>query len=397
MSKDSILIVGGGLLQIPAVEAAHSLGLRAIVTDRNPDAPAMLIADEAHIVDIYDSPNHVALGMKLKDRLAGVFTEGADVEVTVASVAAALGLPGISVEAAKRCKNKAWMRQMFEEADISPIKWRETTNLYNAFDFKADSNLGWPIVIKATDNCASRGVHVVHDAAEFSTGFFDAVANGTTGTVLVEEYLEGHQQSVEILFASGGKVHWLNIVDRYFDGPIELGHVNPSNLPDEKKAALYMMTEAAAGAVGVSFGAFKADTIWTEKGPRILEATARLSGGFDCQYTTPMATGRNFIRAAMKLAIGRDDIDEDLQPKHERWAAAWGAFPKPGWVKSIHYLGPDDSIHGIFRAEVGDIIEPYTNSAQRPAFVIATGDTYYEAMTRAKTGAAALAERIMTE
>src|SRR3990172_6281501 len=109
MPKDPILIIGGGLLQVPAVEAAHSLGLRAIVTDRNPDAPAMRIADEAHVGDIYDIPNHVKLGLKLRNRLAGIFTEGADCEVTVASVAASLGLPGVSVEATMNCKNKVWM------------------------------------------------------------------------------------------------------------------------------------------------------------------------------------------------------------------------------------------------------------------------------------------------
>ena len=400
MPKDSILIIGGGLLQVPAVEAAHSLGLRAIVTDRNSDAPAMQIADEAHVVDIYDIPNHVALESKLKNRLVGVFTEGADVEVTVASVAAALGLPGVSVEAAMRCKNKSWMRQMFEEANISPVRWIEITSLYGAFDFK--SKLDWPIMVKAVDNCGSRGVYSVHNAAEFAVAIADAIKNSTTNTALIEEYLAGPQQSVEILFDAGGKCHWLNIVDRYFDGVMELGHVNPSNLPDEKRAALYMMTEAAAGAVGVNFGAFKADTIWTENGPRILEVTARLSGGFDCQYTTPMATGRNFIRAVMKLAIGRNDIDEDLSPTHQRWAAAWAAFPKPGRVKDVIYSSlPVESFpfaNQVFmRVKAGDIIEPYENCAQRPGFVIAVGDNYDEAMNNAKRGAAALAERIITE
>lgn len=393
MPKDSILIVGGGLLQVPAVEAARSLGLKAIVTDGNPDAPAMSIADETHIIDIYDVPNHFALGLRLKDRIAGVFTEGADAEVTVASVAEALGLPGISIEAAMNCKNKARMRNCFDNASISPVYWYPVSGY-------AHNPIGYPCVVKPADNCASRGVHVVWREEDMDAAVTDAIANSTTGTALIEEYLEGPQQSVEILFNAKGNCHWLNIVDRPFDGVLELGHVNPSNLPELDRIYLFQLTEQAAQAVGVHFGAFKCDTVWTKDGPRILECTARLSGGFDCQYTTPLATGRNFIRAAMKLAVGRDDIEEDLKPTHNRYAAAWAAFPKPGRVTHIEtgdVRNPFDERYIFIRVKEGDIIESYENCSQRPVFVIAVGDSYEEARDNAQRGAAALAARIVTE
>lgn len=394
MPKDSVLIVCGGLLQLPAVEAAHRLGLRAIVTDANPDAPTMRIADEAHVVDIYDIPNHVALGLKLRDRLAGVFTEGADVEVTVASTAAALGLPGVSVEAAKNCKNKWRMRQRLNAIGISPVRMGR----------EAESS--FPFVVKPSDNCGSRGIHIVNNATELNIAIDDAMKNSTNKLVLFEEYLTGPQQSVEILFDAQGKCHWLNIVDRIFDGVMEMGHVNPSRLPDEHRAALYQMTEQAAAAVGVNFGAFKGDTIWTDNGPRILEVTARLSGGFDCQRTTPLATGRDFIGAAMAVSCGLPIPEDALTPKCQRWAAAWAAFPKPGKVTRLpDYVvesggGPwwgSDGMTRIFRVKIGDIIEPYEHCAQRPGFVIAIGDSYEAAIDNAKRGAAVLAESIVTE
>lgn len=286
------------------------------------------------------------------------------------------------------------MRATFYNDGLSPVNW---TIVSSVSEFVS---VPFPRVVKASDNCGSRGAHIIRDESGYAEAIADAIANGTTGTALVEEYLEGPQQSVEILFDAHGKCNWLNIVDRYFDGVMELGHVNPSRLPDERKASLFQMTEAAAGAVGVNFGAFKADTIWTEKGPRILEVTARLSGGFDCQHTTPLATGRDFIRAAMKLSVRRNDIDEDLQPTRHRWAAAWAAFPKAGKVKSIirggGLLSPTEQ-NVFLRVQEGDIIEPYEHCAQRPGFVIAVGDTYDEAMGNAQRGAAALAERIITE
>src|SRR3990167_8596279 len=122
--KDSVLIIAGGLLQTYAVQAAHSLKLRAIVTDGSPDCPCLDLADEFHEVDIYDVPGHLELAEKLRPRLCGVFTAGADCEVTVAEVAEALGLLGIPVVAALNCKNKVYMRRAFDRVKLSWVRWQ---------------------------------------------------------------------------------------------------------------------------------------------------------------------------------------------------------------------------------------------------------------------------------
>ena len=41
----SILIIGAGMLQVPAIKIASEKGLTTIVTDYNKDAPGMAIAD----------------------------------------------------------------------------------------------------------------------------------------------------------------------------------------------------------------------------------------------------------------------------------------------------------------------------------------------------------------
>jgi len=399
---DHVWIIAGGLLQVPAVEVARSLGLRAIVTDRNWEAPAMRLADRAYTVDIYDVGGHLLLADELLARgvkIAGVFTEGADVEVTVAAVADRLRLPGIPVKAAENCKNKARMRKCLEAARLNGLRWQECRTMKEAEAFARQT--GYPFMVKAVDNCASRGTRRVDDPHELETAFENACANSTTGSALLEELLEGDQQSVEIMLDGDGHLYRLNIVDRPFDGVLELGHVNPSRLPRENQMQLFALTEEAAGAVGVEWGVFKADTIWTADGPRILEVTARLSGGFDCQYTTPLATGRNFIRAAMRLACAMPLDMSDLTRKHDRYAAAWTAFPPPGRVMAINGVEKvrekPGVAHVFLRVKVGDVIEPYEHCATRPAFVIAVGATYQEAMYHAQSGARELAEGIQTE
>jgi biotin carboxylase len=291
------------------------------------------------------------------------------------------------------------MRRAFQQAGLEQMRYKAVSYPgVAAYEFAQQT--GYPLMVKATDNCGSRGTSRVDMPNELDHAVADAIANSTSHTALLEEYLTGEQQSVEVLFNEKGECRYLNIVDRPFDGVMELGHVNPTRLSASRCRALFELTERAAAAVGVRYGAFKCDTIWTADGPRVLECTARLSGGWDCQLSTPRATGRDFITAAMRAAVWLPPEPVDLRPKWRKYCAVWAAFPKPGTVVSIN-----DSFsvmpHGVtdirLRVAVGDVIAPYSHCATRPGFVAAVADTYGEAVERAQSGAALLAERIVTE
>lgn len=396
--REAILIVGGGLLQIPAVRIAQEMGLVVVMTDASLQAPAMQLADEPIALDTFDVEGHQRLTDSLLKRyhLLGVFTEGADVEVTVAAAAEVANLPGIPVEAALNTKNKQRMRQCFDQAGIPNPQWSEVRSVEEGR--VAAKEIGFPIMVKAVDNCGSRGTTRVEGENQLEEAIQWAQDHSSTQTALLEECFQGTEQSVEILFESATCCHRLNIVDRPFqsDGAyaIELGHVNPTQLNQRVQRQLFELTEQAAAACGVQFGVFKADTIVTPTGPRILEVTARLSGGFDSQYTTPLSTGRNFIRAAMRLAVGWPLDQSDLQKKWSRYAAAWAAFPAPGMVDHIDDLHEVRHLPGVkevfLRVQEGDVIHPYTTCVARPAFVIAVGETYDQAVLHAQQGAQAL-------
>ena len=85
---------------------------------------------------------------------------------------------------------------------------------------------------------------------------------------------------------------------------------------------------AAGKVLGMKTGIFKCDIMLTEKGPVILEATARLSGGFDAQYTSPLAHGANYIKGALKLALGEPIDPACFLPKWHRGAGSMGYFRK---------------------------------------------------------------------
>jgi len=109
----------------------------------------------------------------------------------------------------------------------------------------------------------------------------------------------------------------------------------------------------------------------------VMEMTARLSGGFHCQYTTPLACGTNNIRAAIRIALGEAPDMQDIIPQKKACAISKGVFPKPGVIKSIRGLEEARRVPGVAEIfvlrQVGERVGPYEHGADRPAYIIAAG------------------------
>lgn len=377
----TILIVGAGLLQVPAVHEARALGLRVAMTDRDASAVAFPLADETYALDTKDVDGHVRLARRLRDRgdLVAVFTEGADVEVTVAEAARAAGLPGVDPAAARICNDKAAFRRRCVEAGLPGPRFAEVRDLDEARS--AVRRIGLPVIVKPLDSSGSRGTAQVVQAEALADALADALRFSSGGVALIEQLLVGAEQSVETLVGDGR--HWrCNIVDRPFafqPFAIETGHDNPTTLSAGQQDELYDLVEAAARAVGIDVGAAKADTMWTADGPVILEMTARLSGGFHAQYTSPLAHGTNDVRAAMRLALGESLDPADVTPRWERHAICRSLFPPPGRIAAVDGVDRALAIEGVehvlLRMAPGELIEPYRTCVDRPCFVITCADT----------------------
>ena len=84
-----ILIIGGGLLQIPAILRAKELGYITHLTDINSKCAASSFADKFYNVDINDFEATAKLAKDLSSNniISGVYTQGTDAEYTVAYAA----------------------------------------------------------------------------------------------------------------------------------------------------------------------------------------------------------------------------------------------------------------------------------------------------------------------
>jgi biotin carboxylase len=266
---------------------------------------------------------------------------------------------------------------------------------------RAAARIGFPCVVKPVANCGSRGVQRLESARDLGVAFRLAQAFNLGGDrrVLVEQALEGSKHTVEMI-AWRDEWHLLSIVDTHYLSPrwpCETG-LNTTTLSPELQRRAFAFAADVARRMGVTFGAHKVDVNVDAGGEvGLIELTARLSGGFHCQYVSPIAHGSHDIRAALKLAVGSPLDRDDIRHRWERAGAVRAVLPPPGLVTAIGGTERARAQPGVAQVFVwcrpGDRVGPYRNSVDRPAFVIAGGSTPAAAVANAGRGADALTIR----
>lgn len=382
----SLMIIGAGVLQIPVIEIAREMNLKTVVTDYNPDAPGLKLADVPLVMSTKDMEGTVRLAKKYseKGRVDGVITVGTDASMTVSAVANALGLPCIKFESAESATNKIKMRKKFQKYKVPSPDFSECWSVEDAFSFAKSHS--FPLVIKPSDNMGARGVKKINDLSEIQTAFNHAKDSSPSGELIIEEFMEGFELSIDALIYNK-KIVITGIADRMIDFEpyfIEIGHIMPSNLSHDMQQEAIDVMKKGIKALGLTLGAAKGDIKITPKGAMIGEIAARLSGGFMSAYTFPFSTGVNLIKAAIKIALGETPRISELKPKYKRVAVEKAIIPQPGAIISIKGLEQAKKVPGVkeifLRVKVGDHFKTPTSNVEKAGNIIGVGKTRKEAL-----------------
>jgi biotin carboxylase len=341
-----ILILGGGVMQLPAVRLAKRKGWSVVVAAAGIVGEIEALADRSERVDLRDREAVALLAENLKEEggLDGVFTAGTDFSTTVAWVAERLGLPGIPYEAALRATDKARMRATFESQRVpSPpfctVREGTAAAIPRGFPF--------PLVVKPVDNMGARGVRRVDDEAQLRAALEVALEQSASGQAIVEQYLEGPELSLDAVIHEG-TITVCGVADRHICFPpyfVEMGHTMPSGLDPVTLKEAEEVFRRGIRALGITHGAAKGDIKITPEGPVVGEIAARLSGGYMSGWTYPFASGVEVTGAALEIAVGLPP--GDLKPRRN-WVSAERAFVSiPGTVKALEGLEAAGTTPGI--------------------------------------------------
>ena len=384
MKNKKIIIIGAGLLQVPAIQIAQDMGLYAIVFDYNKDAHGMKIADLPMVVSTRDVDGSVRAARDLSKQMEinGVITVGTDASTTVAAVANALGLPGNRFEDAYAASNKIRMRERFKKNNVPQPNFFPVWNYEETIE--AFRHLNKPVVLKPADNMGARGVMKVENESDILAAFNRAKSSSPSGEVIIEEYMDGPELSIDMLIYDN-EIYVTGVADRIIEYPpffIETGHIMPSNLDKDKIDDAIKVMKDGIKALNLKIGAAKGDIKVTKNGAMVGEIAARLSGGFMSAYTYPLSTGVNLIKNAIEIALGNPP--SDLKPKWNKVSVEKAFLPGTGIIESIDGIEKAKNINGIkevfIKTKAGDILVPPTNNLDKAGNVIAVGSTRDEAI-----------------
>jgi biotin carboxylase len=367
----TLMIIGAGHEQVPAIRMAVEMGYRVLTTDRNPLAPGV---EHAHCFE------EVSTGDK-----EGVMTLGSETAVpVVAHIAQALGLPGFSEETAYKATNKNAMRAAFEAFEVpAPVSQPAVT--FEEVKAFAEKH-GFPLVLKPSDCSGQRGTTRVDEIAGLEVALESALRFSTDGRAIVETFCEGIEINVTAAVV-GGEVHFLSLSDRITAEPPHFGiaieHISPPQVDDEMAEAIREASRLAIKAIGLTDGIAYPQVIASPKGPRVIEIAVRIPGGH-MREVAWYRSGVDMIEIVIRQAMGEVDP----------WGSCRRMPPVPALsVKFITELDCPDhggrrvvSIDGIEEArgmpgvhlvrlylKEGDQIPRLDSSAARFGAVIASG------------------------
>lgn len=387
-----MMILGASALQVPAIKKAKEMGYEIILVDYDPDAVGFELADVKLVVSTLDQEEVLKQARIYKPDVVITSTSDGPVR-TAAYVNEKLGKqPDLSYEDSLCATIKSYMRERLKECHV-PIPQYFVVSNEKEFQ-NAVQALQGDMIVKPADNAGSRGVVLIKkDAESGKTQPEDTLAvyeysksNSRNGVVMVEEFMEGEEVSVEAMTVNG-ETTVVTITDKLTTPPpyfVELGHTEPSRHPAKLQEQIREITKQAVAAIRLQNGPSHTEVKLTKNGPKIVELAARLGGDFITSRLVPLSTGVDMVGNSVILATGGQI---ELAKKWDKGAAIRFISGESGTIKQITVPKEVYGFPGIEEIvlynKAGDTSNGTKSSNDRLGHVIATGKDAKEAFERA--------------
>lgn len=374
--KKSVLIFGVGPLQQSIINRARKIGLYTVGIDPCEDATCRGDVDAFEVVGGQDYEGTCAVVEKYG--IDAIVTAATDKPlVMMARIAEKYGFPFYSVETAQWSTDKFQMKQRFELGDVPHARGR----LVKSVEETAD--MVYPVIVKPRDNSGSRGVKLCRTKEELEQSMAEALEYSKLDSVLVEEFIEGPEYSIEGLHYDGKSevIQFTEKKTTEFPYNVELCHIQPANISDENKQKIREIVAKIGKALKFENCPSHTELKINERGIFVIETSPRLGGDYITSTLTPLSSGIYLEDQLLHIALGEK---VDLQTGRLEKASGVCFLNLPcGKVTAI-----DPAINEVCTwpnvysfatsLKVGDGIHPITSSLNRYGQFIVKGETRKE-------------------
>lgn len=334
--KPRIAVLGANEPLIPFYRQAKALGYQVIGIAIEKGAVCKPYCDRFYPVSFADKDQVIEIC--LQEKVDGILSFSLESALpTVVYVAQKLGLVSNSKESVELTQSKFAQRQTLEKAGIPVPKFflvESTTDLSKV-------RCRFPVIVKPVDSGGSQGVCKVDALERLVEAYHYAVEYSRTSKVIVEEFVDGREFSVEYI-SYQGKHYFLQITDKVTSGAprfVEMQHHQPADIPESVGVRIKKMVEGALTALKIENSASHTEIKWNNSDELfIIETGARMGGDFISSDLIRLSTGYDFVEGTIKLAINQ--------------------FEEPVFTKSM-YSGV--YFYSKLASEIGEVIRNHKN------------------------------------
>ncbi len=373
-----LMIMGAGIYQVPLIKVAKEMGIYTIAVSIPGKYPGFAYADEVLHINTVDA--EAVLEAAKKEQIDGICTAGTDVAVmTIGRVNDALGLCGISYEAAKIACDKVSMKQCYEEHGVRTARYRKV--YFNEDISGKIEGLQYPLIVKIVDSSGSRGITRVDRPDQLQSAITNAQAFTRKDYYIVEEFIVGREFGAQA-FVMDGKVQFiLPHGDYIFHGStgVPAGHFAPYELSEEAQKDCFETCEKAILAMGLDNCAVNCDFIMRDGKTYVLEIGGR-SGATCLAELVSIYYGYDYYRKIIEVALGqKPDFPTDKAVPN---ASKLLMSDRDGEIIALANRNPksDRNIYEVcFDYTVGDQVKKFHVGPHRIGHVVTQGRTLAEA------------------
>lgn len=303
-------------------------------------------------------------------RIVGVLE---NIQEAIAETREALGVPGTSLEIARRCRDKSLMKTVLREAGLPCARHRLLFSANDAWEFSKE--VGLPIVLKPPAGAGCKGTYQINTTDDLHAALAE-VKPGAQNVVLAEEFVQGDEFSFDTIII-GGRIVFYNIL-RYLPGPLDVTRnewvqwcvVAPRDIYGPEFDEIRVVGPAVLRTLGVQTAMTHMEWFRRANGePVVSEIAARPPGA---QFTSLMsyAYNRNMYRAWAHAVI-----NDSFDGPYERSFAAGCAYlrsPGQGRVARIEGLERVQSKIGplVVEAQLPEVGRPKSSHYEGDGFII---------------------------
>ncbi len=363
-----LIIIGANNFQVPLIKKAKEMGIETHVFAWEEGAVGKQFADYFYPISIVEKEKILEIAKTLHP--AGVISIASDLaSITVNFLTNALGLTGNSMQCTEVTTDKYQMRNELSKHELPCphfclLDERNNNTLIDGLYF--------PLIVKPTDRSGSRGVTKVEEKRFMNQAIERAFSESFTKRVIVEEFIEGQEYSIEML-SWQGEHHFIQTTEKETSGApyfVEKAQHQPAILDGNMVSKIIDIIKRALTVLGIENGASHSEIIITpENDIFITEIGARMGGDYIGSDLVELSTGFDFVKAVIEVSLG---AKPEISITKNNFSGVCYVLPSAG--KLMKLVDNSTAYSEIVRSEVyytlGEVIPEIRESNQRPACFI---------------------------